>query len=427
MRTTDGAIAATAAPPWAEQVLDRLTRRYRGADGLLLTALDERGQVLDAEPLIADFGDVLPYLAYFGCADAALDQVRRAQPYLWRGLYRRRGRVQAFFNHDWLVGLIELYRLTGERWLLDLAVTAADALRAHFDARGLLLDEPVRLTAWRSWLRRASPFGGGYIEPLVELAELTGEERFLAHAQRLAAAWLATQPFRAQGVFRRVFGLPLAGALAKRAPARLFKDHTNLLYGLLALYEVTGEATLRQAIERWLDAFAAHFWNGGQVFLLVDDRLRGYQPELKAAFAALDLLCACAHVGIGGPRTLDLARRIADCWLGEQWPSGLFPAAPGARHDHLDANTDMAVALAKLSALTNDRHYWQAADRCAAALLAQHAGPHGYVLAVSPEGAVVDGRVIVKYQALLLKLALLDLAGDHLFDDALPARLLRDR
>jgi hypothetical protein len=427
LRTTDGAFVATAAPSWAEEVLARLTQRYRGADGLLVTALDARGQVLDAEPLIADFGDVLPYLAYFGYVDAALDQVRRARPYLWRGLYRRRGRVQAFFNHDWLIGLIELYRLTGERWLLALATEAADALRAHLDDRGLLRDEPVRWDVWRSWLRRASPFGGGYIEPLVELTALTGAERFLAHAQRLAAAWLATRPFRAQGVFRRVFRLPLVDALAAQAPARLFKDNTNLLYGLLALYEATGDVALRQAIERWLDAFAAHVWNGGQVFLLVDDRLRGSQPELKAAFAALDLLCACVHGGVDRPRTLALARRIADCWLGEQWPQGLFPVAPGAACDHLDANTDMAVALAKLAVLTGERAYRQAADRCVAALLAQHAGPHGYVLAVGADGAFADGRIIVKYQALLLKLALLDLAGDQLCGAALPARLLRDR
>jgi hypothetical protein len=172
-------------------------------------------------------------------------------------------------------------------------------------------------------------------------------------------------------------------------------------------------------------AFAHWLWNEGNVYLLLDRRFRGYQPHLKAGFAAMDLLCDMHVVGVGRPDTLNLARAIGEFWLSQQWPNGLFPKIPGEASDHLDANTDLSVALHKLAFLTGDTRYRQAAERCRDAILVYHAGPAGYVLSVSREGQVVDARVLVKYQSLLLKLALLD--GESPYDDTRVAGLLRDR
>ena len=155
----------------------------------------------------------------------------------------------------------------------------------------------------------------------------------------------------------------------------------------------------------------------------------GYDHTLKAAFSALDLLVDLHAAGVGEGRALDLAREIAAAWLPLQWPEGLFPAAPQADYDHLDANVDMAVALVKLAALegTDTEPLASAADRCRRAILEHHAAPAGYVLAVDREGRVVDGRVLVKYQALLTKLALLPDDPADLVGNTEILSLLRDR
>ena len=67
------------------------------------------------------------------------------------------------------------------------------------------------------------------------------------------------------------------------------------------------------------------------------------------------------------------------------------------------------------------------ADRCARAVLEHHAGPTGYALAVDREGRVRDGSVVVKFQALLTKLAFLPSDPAALAGNAALLSLLRDR
>jgi hypothetical protein len=149
--------------------------------------------------------------------------------------------------------------------------------------------------------------------------------------------------------------------------------------------------------------------------------------DLKAAFASIELLCD-AQVGLPGPVSwLDHACRIADFWMVRQWPNGLFPLSPDAAADHLDANTDMAVALNKLAERTGRGDLRSAARRCTEGLLEQHRRPAGYVLSVDRQGRTVDGRIMIKYQALLLKLALLDERYGPIYQDAARLSLLRDR
>ena len=132
---------------------------------------------------------------------------------------------------------------------------------------------------------------------------------------------------------------------------------------------------------------------------------------------------------MGDGRALDLAREVAAAWMDLQWDNGLFPAAPEADHDHLDANVDMAVALVKLAALVPSEAgpLAAAAERCKRAVLEHHAVPAGYAQAVDREGRVVDPLVTVKYQALITKLALLPADPTELVGNTELLSLLRDR
>lgn len=421
-------------PPaiWVREIVTRCCNRYVDAGGMLVTSFDGRGRVIDDNPLIADFGDVLPFLWYFGAHEFVTNQLRHTSPFLNAGLYEQHGRVRLFSNHDWLLGLLSLYQQSHDENLLALAEEGAQSVAKRFFRGDLLIDELPDDASWLSRLQPASPFNGGFIELWIDLYEQTGRGCYLEWAQRLGRGWIETSTFRKQGIFARKLcarsriGDHLVSRLAT-LKARLFKDNTNLVWGLIALAKATGDTVWRKAIAHWLDGFETLFLNNGNVFLNVDQRSRGYEPSLKAAFSTVDLLTDLYLAGIELPRARVLGCRVADHWLTLQWENGLFPELPEGGRDHLDANLDFVIALYKLSAITDRPRYQEAANRCATALLKLHLTPQGYCLAVNAQGVVEDPRIIVKYQALLMKLALLPSDIDSLLGDAPRLELLRDR
>ena len=287
-----------------------------------------------------------------------------------------------------------------ERRRQDVATGAAGAstLTEYF-AGDVLCDEKVTPDVGAASSSLPNPFNGGYIELWLELLEHTHDAAWLERAERLARGWSCTEAFEHSGVFCRIestHSTALAATLeqASTLKARLFKDNTNLVWGILALHQRTGEPRWRRVLSRWLSGFEAHFWNAGNVFLLLDPALRGREPSLKAAFSSIDLLCDFHHAGVEPQRSLALAAAAADFWLTQQWPNGLFPEQPGGGRDDLDANVDLTVALWKLHALTGEDRYRVAATRCRSALLELHAGPYGYGLAVDQAGRVVDRQII---------------------------------
>jgi hypothetical protein len=417
-------------PEWVVAVFARLPA-YVNESGVLISTLDADGSIADAAPLVSDFGDVLPYLWHFGQREFVGRQLELAKPHLCQGLFTWRNRTRLFLNHDWLLGLLDLHRQSGDQAVLSMASAGATTIGEFFSC-DVLLDEKPSGEHWRSWLRPANAFNGGYIELWIELFEYTKNPVYLEWAQRLAAGWSNADSFRQLNVFGRIHSTLSArlDAIIDRCAilkARLFKDNTNLVWGILALYRHTREERWKDVISRWVQGFQTHFWNNGNVYLALDTKLRGYEPSLKAGFSSLDLLCDLYHAGIQADQTRRLALSIADFWLSQQWPNGLFPEVPGGSHDHLDANVDLIVALWKLHAITGDNRYMVAAVRCRRALLELHLTPFGYCMAVDAAGRVVDARIVVKYQGLLLKLALLPRESGELLSNPELRELLRDR
>lgn len=417
---------------WISEILDRLQSLYLGDDGVLATVLASDGEIIDKEPLVADFGDVLPFVLYFGNASFVSRQLRGARKYLDKGLYTRNGRIQLFYNHDWLLGLLDIYRQTGDNEILELAMVGADHVGSAFFHNNLLIDEMPSAKHWRSLLLPASPFNGGYIELWIDLYKHTSEARYLDWSRQLAMGLSETPDFKKYSIFTRNFSARsslLSSLIAPLATlkSRLFKDNTNLIWGLLALYRETKDERIRETILQWLAGYEKYFWNHGEVYLMLDTKFRGYEPSLKAAFSSLDLLCDLHINDVAKDRTLQLGSQIADFWLDQQWESGLFPEVPSGVSDHLDANVDFCVALYKLAALTACERYEDAAKRCSRATLEMHKMDNGYCLSVDQNGVVTDGRIIVKYQGLLTKLAMLPASARDFFDDEERLELLRDR
>ena len=417
---------------WIERLLDRVESDYLGSHDLLATIVSAEGVVQDDEPLIADFGDVLPFMEHFGRQKFVRKQIDLARSYLKSSLYSQNGRVRLFSNHDWLLGLLELHRITGESSFLRTARDGATELIQNFVIKGLLVDEAPSWRHPRTLLCAASPFNGGYIELLIELHRETGAPIFKNAAEQLAAAWVDTADFKRRGLFSRqlcaysrTIGTLLRPATQMRA--RLFKDNTNLVWGLLDLFLATRGKIWETAINSWILQFEKNWLNDGLPYLWLDNHFSGKQVLLRAAFSTIDLFCDLAMNSFSADHALNLARRIADRWLESQWENGLFPEYPGCNFDHLDSNVDMSVALMKLAALTSDSSYSTAAAKTANATVTIHQANRGLVLSVSREGAVADSRIFVKYQALALKLAILPKSPAALIDDPHLLYLLRDR
>ncbi|MCK1397434.1 hypothetical protein IVB45_07880 [Bradyrhizobium sp. 4] len=416
---------------WIERTLELCVNRYVGADGLLITALSSDGAIVDPTPLIADFGDVLPFLAHFGRRDFVERQIKAARPHLSNSLFRNRGRIRLFDNHDWLLGLLELHELTGDASLLALARDGAFTLIKTMFIDDFLVDGTIEWRDARTWLRPASPFNGGYIELWLELYAATGDPGFVQASRRLAARWIETEDFRETGIFHRVpcsyssAASRLAG-YATTSRARLFKDNTNFVWGLLSLWQATAEERWRHAITDWLRGFRSLFLNEGDVFLWLGRQRDGHDVSLKAAFSSIDLLC---DLYLGGVQegALELAFAIARRWVTHQWANGLFPETPDGERDHLDANVDMAIALLKLGGVSGRSDYVEQARKTANAVIRYHSSPLGLVQAVGKDGQVRDSRIIVKYQGLALKLALAPESPAALLSNPALLKLLRDR
>lgn len=421
-------------PPWVVRQLDLLKTTYcRSDDGLLVSEIDATGTITNSSPIVPDFGDILPFLAYAGEGAFALRQIEAARRYLSDGLFLADGRVCLFLNHDWLLGLVDVGQMLQSEPLIDLAKQATETIWRDFEHDGYLIDERPQIVRPRSLLLKASPFNLGYVALWLDLYGLTGDVAYLRRSQAIMARWLQTSQFRERGVFCAQY--PRATQVALRMIPRkshkrvlLFKDNTNAVWSLLDLARADcTNPEWRLAIQRWLDGYHDLFFNSGRPFLALDSRFCGLEPSLLSAFSSIDLLCDIAHEGIARAEALALATQIAEAWISLQWDNGLFPIHPSSHRDHLDANVDMVIALLKLAAMLDADHFERAARKAAEAVLTLHAREHGFVLSVNPAGGDACSRYITKYQALVLKLALVPDRGIDLEADTVLLRLLRDR
>lgn len=428
-----GAITAdTELPAWVCELQEHFTSTYLDDHGMMMINMNRDGSADFSEPVIADFGDILPFLWHLGMHDFVESQLKLARGRLVDGLYVRNGRTRLFLNHDWLLGLIDLYRQSHDPNLLEMALQGARTIARDYFRGDLLIDEIPGGSAWRTWLAPASPFNGGYIELWLDLHRYAESEGFLALAERLGRGWKGTPDFREHGVFSRVQTtrsavLNRVVVSRSRLRSRLFKDNTNLLWGILTLFQRTGDEVWRDAVIQWVRGFERVFFNGGRVFLMAGPDMSGYNVSLKAAFSSLDLLCDIHHEGIAQDTVRRLACSIADYWLTVQWENGLFPENPEGEEDHLDANVDMVVGLAKLYAITGNSRYLQALTDCREAVLDKHKLELGYCQTVGRDGKPRDSRIKIKYQGLLTKLALLPNDPSGIFQYEPLMELLRDR
>lgn len=154
-------------------------------------------------------------------------------------------RMPIFWGHSrLLMGLIEAHATFGDPKMLEAAKKLGDF---YVNTADLYLD-PNREELYKTTGTYSTAYVTCYfpaLEGLVRLAQATGDERYLRHAERMAE------------FFKRVDHLPLD------------HSHGNLLsyHGIMLLYEATGKKEyLDRAVARWEEAMqGGYIWLTGGV------------------------------------------------------------------------------------------------------------------------------------------------------------------
>jgi len=325
-------------------------------------------------PDVAELGDYTPFLYALGEEKWVESQIRQASQHIPTN--DPPGGME-----DQLLGLIEYYRENKEDWILEICEDVYETIKENYISNGMIvtpyfewLDYGTKLANSpdkSKWVQRVAKFtsnftpifkrikspslvfprNGVFIEHFVDLYQLTGKEKYLSSAKNLADNYIEWNQFIEYGLFpspHRLFGLS--------NEARIFKDNTGLVNGLIAVYETTKEEKYKKAIEKWISSISEKCIRGpvyGRYKFSIDS---SNSSKLFYSFSVIDLLCYAYHV-LGKEKYLEVAKGIADSWLEKQSELGLFPFEYNGKFSHHDCMTDFTISLYRLWELTGEKRY----------------------------------------------------------------------
>ncbi len=454
----------------AVEVARLLRDRYCGAHGLLARTVDvRRGCIADPSPLIDDLGDYVQYVHELGriTGDGALCEwaqgqvlealrLTQAPTGLIHGLALGpglRGRVHRILYSnlaavDTLWGLAESLRTWGKgvissdvgRFLAGVRLLAAG--RNGLPVYAALPCSPLRLH-----LPLSNPMLAGiWIEGLVQIHGVTGDEAHLSWATEMAQAVMALPEVRARGLLPARFPTSALGSalaplldLVFRARGRpgsggsvVAKGDAFFIFGLLALHRASGQEWIRDAVLCWkraaLNAMTAQ---DGRFYDIRPARGAPRDVSLFANNTWMEVLLDIFY-DLGDEECLHAASRSARAWLRQRTPVGLIPNRDADPHAALDPLVDLAVNLMKLEQLTGDGEWGDGEAQLSAALERHFRQPHGMAWKVDARtGELATTEICTKYLGLYLKLRLLShrvrAQGARIFADPHLRSLATDR
>lgn len=401
-------------------------------DNLWRIEFNIHGQCINNNPALPDFGDISPFLIMFNQKEIVKDQFNAAKKHISNGIYIGHGGKSLFYNHDWLLGLIDAYRQTNDLDYLDTAIEAVNTIITKYYYKGHLLKQPLSLSSLDSFLGKVDPYNAGYIELFLELYDITSNVMYYDLSQKLLRTWAQDRFFVKYGLFgyihctrSKVINNLIQFNISLRS--RLFKSNTNLIYSLLSIYEKDKSPEWKQMLESWLKSFEKYFFNEGRVNMFLLKSFKTHTIDLKAGFASFDILCDYCYNDISKEKSFHMAEKIYDYWSSIEWENGLWPINENINENHLDANVDFAVALTKYYAITKNEKYWNKFLKARDSIKKFHKSNYGYVNSINSFGEIIDSNIKTKYQSLLIKLDLFPKKPVNVYDDKKLKLLVRDR
>ena len=443
----------------AERLAEYVIETCSSASGLLVEKIDLKTDSSSGKCMVNDLGDYVPFFYWLGektdrkyCRFAE-EQVRLAvkccmmpSGFFDFGLDKNsRGTLKSDLKlinvseqGDAILGLVGMYELVKRQEFRGYVEDFFAALEKHAISReGLVYSHVIPALKLRVPLS-AGTYSGVFLEELARFYQLTGEEKYLRAAKEIAGGWLGTEFFKKFGLFSFETVPSMFATVAGKAfemltkfnthTAMLMKSNTNLMFGILKLYSLTGEDGLKNAVYRWIENLNKKLTDDKGRFYLYWDGFTG-EPSLislEANHAVIDVLLE-AYLLFDEKGILAGAERCAEAWQGIQGETGLVPnGVEGtvpvfdmtggiprrvnvrAHVSRLDSQTDFAVVLLKLYSLTRREKYLEDAERVLGGILKYHRFRNGYVEFVDLKTGEKSGLALeTKFLTLLLKLFLL--------------------
>ncbi len=421
----------------AIEILKKLETDFLLPSGLI--SLQKIKGVLDPRNVVSDLGDIIPFSLEYGRDDFVYGQIQIIKQQYPDGLMASETPMLG------ISGLVKSYEYT------DLLLGLAAYQQRHQVPENsayiqMIADRAVQLFAldgrWSSvyapQIKYPLPLrdfrDGMFIELLLTLGQLLQTDRYQKAIINLFSKLTADEDWQALSIWP-AYCLTIGPRKVSRIVHKKYrryefvKANSNTIFGLYALYQASGRADVLEAIRKSINGSLEIFGQSKGV-AMVWERSRGASDvRLTAGFTMIELLCDGNEYAPDGS-WIDQAQAIADFWLNQQSDIGLFPTVPGGETAFIDSNTDMIIALCKLSERTNNTHYAEAAWHCLAGMESVFVAQGFPLHCCLSDGKPTVDVVKSKFIALFLKVYILKqhyLQGKSIYSSSTLFELLKDR
>lgn len=423
----------------ATEIIHRFKTKYLNQARMI-----GRSYPCKAETIYSDFDDILPFLLYFGEDEFIREQIELSTQTTFKSLVVFNNKVVSWRNDEYLGALCCYYRKHRCPKVRKIIDGCAESIEKYLMRDGhIFMFYDLRR---KSLPRLYSPWAGGLLEVFLENSDLFPEWK--PKALRTINLWLKNYSFRKYSLFvfkshasSHLFNLvncnfyfrypkfhryvnssfyyidrtTLRKAIIEsiiyyllQCPTgfhfQFMKANTNFIFALISAYNLTREEQYRKAIENWIDSVKEKLFRDGLIYGVWYPNGTVTNPTLTESLIMIDVLCDTYNFVSKKAKFLDFAKEIADTWIAQQWPNGLFPSVPGGLRNHIDNQTDFSITLRRVSELRSEGKYCEIGRQCFLSTLKHHQTEDGFVTSVTKGGKIVPETVVdPKYNGLLLK------------------------
>ena len=456
------------------RISELLIARYCGKNGLLVEYVDAaKSEILRRGSVVQDFGDYAQNVAFAGKLLGRRDWVDWAVGQIGIGSKLFQTREGYFLpdgstdvqensrpkfkyfrledNQDLVMGILSVYRLSGDKMLLDIAGRLMDFVFGHSENNNRLYANVFFLTPWKAVVLPYHLPCGVFIEEMANLSRITQDRTYQDRAMASIKVWDSNKVYSNTGIFPvaapaysgwtsfvggALTAIDFNGTGKKCRVSLMIKSNTNMLSAMLELYRQTGDSDIRQRINRWLEFVQENLMDERGFFYGAWDHSGRRRQSGKYPLAEnghISNIFLDAAVFLKEDSLLVAVNKNLDFWLANRTPLGLFPEMksdwPAAVL--LDSQVDMSIVFLKAYNVTGDQRYLTAVVDGTKALIKHFRAPGGWFWAIDGKtGQPVKDKIFTKYLALSLKLlALLDavMDGKNIYNDPDLFDLSRDR
>jgi len=415
-----------------ELILDR----YTDDQGMLVYRINSNtGEIVDRNILVSDFGDYIQNFYYLGMisgrkeiCDWSLKHIVTAAKiyqdksgFFWTN--KRKIIVSICNNADTFEGLSTLYHISKEKKILKIIKKFVRGIEKKCDQNGYL---PAKFYGPLNWPFAHSDYSGNFVEELVLLSQETGEKGNRDLAEKLSRSWINSNYFNKVGLIQKTIVRPSFYQDLVKIVCRLrgknllnsvlVKSNTNLISGILQLWETESEPSkkkqYKKKIDQWKNGVEMHCEYNGYYFGRFDSQ-KNERKEYKrplpdnhhvlAAYADIYYFCK-------DPEYLSLLKKGCDFWMSHQKKTGLFPESPiqkghNSKRAIIDSNLDLSIVLLKAHSLTGDNKYFSSAKNCINSMIKYFKNEYGYneIVNVDTGDSLGNSRMFIKYLTLFIK------------------------